>query len=104
MDDETEARAAFDPWEERLAAWTSARASREGERPFTMEEVLSGALGLQVSSRNARVTRRASRILGELGYERKRRNTVPRSYHYVRSSAPLSHCPTSRQLVARRSS
>ena len=94
MDDETEARVDSDPWEERLAAWTSARAKPEGEPPFTMEEVLSNALGLQVSNRNARVTSRVSRLLSRLGYERRRRNTVPRSYHYVRSDAPLSHCPT----------
>jgi putative DNA primase/helicase len=91
MDDETEARVDSDPWEERLVAWTSARAKPECEPPFTMEEVLSSALGLQVSSRNARVTSRVSRLLSRLGYERRRRNTVPRSYHYVRSSVPLSH-------------
>ena len=104
MDDETEARAVGDPWEERLAAWTSARAKPEGEEPFTMEEVLSSALGLQVSNRNARVTTRVSRSLGQLGYERRRRNTVPRSYHYVRCSASLSHCPTGQQLISKRRS
>ena len=55
---------------------------------------------LDVESRNARVTRRVSRLLARLGYERRRRNTVPRSDHYVRSDAPLSHCPTWRQLIS----
>jgi predicted P-loop ATPase len=100
MEDETEARTLGDPWEERLAAWTAARAEREDEPSFTMEDVLTQALGLQVSSRNARVTGRVSRLLGRLGYERRRRNTVPRSYHYVRSGVPLSHCPTWHRLIS----
>ena len=104
IDEETEARAVGDPWEERLAAWASARAKPEGEPPFTMEEVLSSALGLQVSTRNARVTSRVSRLLGRLGYERRRQNAVPRSYHYVRSDVPLSHCPTSGRQLSGRSS
>jgi putative DNA primase/helicase len=94
MGDETEARVIGDPWEERLAAWTSARAT-----PFTMEEVLSSALGLAVSSRSARVMSRVSRLLGGLGYERRRRNTVPRTYHYVRVGVPVSQCPTELQLI-----
>jgi putative DNA primase/helicase len=100
MADETEARALGDPWEESLAAWTSARAKPEGEPPFTMEEVLSSVLGLQVSSRNPSVTSRVSRLLGRLGYERRRSNTVPRTYQYVRTGGSLSHCPTSRQLIS----
>jgi len=55
---------------------------------------------LALESLPAWVTSRVSRLLGRLGYERRRRNTVPRSYHYVRSGAPLSHCPTSRQLIS----
>jgi len=36
VDDETDARALGDPQEERLLAWTSARAKAEGEPPFTL--------------------------------------------------------------------
>jgi predicted P-loop ATPase len=101
---ETEARLQVDPWEESLAAWTAARVQGVLEPPFTLDEVLLGALGLRTSSQNSRVTTRVSRLLGRLGYQRVRRAAQPRLYQYVRAvsascrpsgseqtSHPLSH-------------
>lgn len=84
-----------DPWEERIAAWLS----RQGARPLAMEEILSGALGLQAAARNPNVTRRVRAILEPLGFERQRRSFqhgAGRSYRYVHApfDAPLPACPT----------
>jgi putative DNA primase/helicase len=92
MEAETEARLDVDPWEETLAAWTSDRAGSPGDPPFTMDEVLCDALGLRRANRNPSVTLRVSRLLGGLGYERRRRSALPRTYHYVR--VPPPHRPT----------
>jgi predicted P-loop ATPase len=88
MADEADARVEQDPWEEPLAAWTAARGT------FSMDEVLDDALGLRTSSKNSHVTVRVSRLLSRLGYERRRRATLPRAYHYVRVDVPASHRPS----------
>jgi len=90
---EADARLEADPWEESLAAWTAARATDARESPFTMDEVLEGALGLRTSSRNSQVTIRVSRLLSRLGYERRRRAALPRAYQYVRVDVSPSHRP-----------
>jgi predicted P-loop ATPase len=100
MSAETEARLEGDPWEESLAVWTAARTVKEADRPFTMEEVLRDALDLRTSSRNPKVTARVSRLLSRLGYERRRRATLPRGYHYIRVDVPPSHRPTGFELTS----
>jgi putative DNA primase/helicase len=97
MKTETDARAESDPWEESLVAWTSARDRSREAASFTMDEVLTGALGLRISSHNAVVTTRVSRLLGRLGYERRRRSALPRAYHYVRTDVPPSCRPTAQE-------
>ena len=100
MADEADARIEADPWEESLAAWTAARSADTHETPFSMDEVLQGALGLRTSSKNSQVTIRVSRLLSSLGYERRRRNGRPRGYHYVRVDAPVSYCPSTPALTS----
>jgi putative DNA primase/helicase len=90
MDEERDPRVEIDPWEERIAAWTSARA----ETPFTMDDVLESALGLAGHRSNSRVTTRVSQILASLGFERTRRTALPRTYQYVRAAVPPSPRPT----------
>jgi len=97
MQGEHEARVETDPWEETIHAWTTAHAGRAGDAPVTMNEILESALGLKAQSRNSGTTRRVSQILGRMGFERRRRNTLPRTYHHVRVAAPVSQCPTSDQ-------
>jgi putative DNA primase/helicase len=101
MAGEHEARLEVDPWEEAILAWTAARAGAESEPPFTMNEVLESALGLRTSSKNSSVTIRVSRLLARLGYERRRRATLPRSYHYVRPAVPPSHRPSGFEQTSR---
>jgi len=92
---ETEARVEADPWEESLAAWTDTC-----DRPFTMAEALSDALGLKTSSKSSQVTIRVSRILARLGFERRRRATLPRAYQYVRVPVSPSHRPSTPQQTS----
>ena len=87
MADEADARLEADPWEEAVGAWTAAQGGDGQERPFSMDDVLEGALGLRSSSKNSQVTVRVSRLLSGLGYERRRRTSLPRAYHYVRVEA-----------------
>ena len=91
---EHETRLEIDPWEEALSAWTASRATRDGELPFTMNDALESALGLKTSSKNSSVTIRVSRLLSQLGYERRRRAARPRGYHYVRRDVPPSQRPS----------
>ena len=88
---EADARLEADPWEERLTAWTAERP------PFSMDDVLGDALGLRTSSLNSHVTTRVSRLLSRLGYERRRRSSLPRVYEYVRVDVPPSWRPGRRQ-------
>jgi putative DNA primase/helicase len=83
MRHEHEARLEHDPWEDVLAAWTAARTSETGELPFSMNEILESALGLRAQSQNPRVTARASGLLAKLGYEKRKRSSLPRTYFYV---------------------
>jgi predicted P-loop ATPase len=99
MATEAEARLQADPWEESLAAWTAGRVEGAVEPPFTMDEVLVGALGLKTSSRNSNVTMRVSRLLGGLGYQRRRRAAEPRVYQYVRAVSP-SYRPSGSQQTS----
>jgi hypothetical protein len=39
-------------------------------------------------------------LLGRLGYERRRRDTLPQTYRHVLTGGSLSHCPTRRQLIS----
>jgi putative DNA primase/helicase len=84
MRDEHEARLEHDPWEDILADWTRAHTSETGELPFSMNEILELALGLPAQSRNPRVTARVSGLLAKLGYEKRKRSSLPRTYFYVR--------------------
>ncbi len=84
MHNEHDGRLESDPWEEVLSAWTSLR----GDLPFTMNELLESALGLKSSGKNPRVTARASQLLSRLGFERRKRSALPRTYYYARASLP----------------
>jgi putative DNA primase/helicase len=84
MHGEHEGRLECDPWDETLEAWTSAR----GEHPFTMNELLESALGLRSSGKNPRVTARVSQLLSALGFERRKRSALPRTYYYARAPLP----------------
>jgi predicted P-loop ATPase len=88
MRDEHEARLEHDPWEDILADWTAARTGETGELPFSMNEILGSALGLPAQSQNPRVTARASGLLAKLGYEKRKRSSLPRTYYYVRRPDP----------------
>ena len=81
-----------DPWSEALAEWTAL----QGDAPFTMADVLEAGLGLSVTSRNPKVTRRVCALLEELGFEKRRQSTGGvRSYVYVRTGGgALPYCPT----------
>ena len=79
--EEHEERLETDPWEEAVARWLAGPPA--ARRPVTMDEILTEALGLRTQSKNSVVTRRVSRILATLGYERRRRSGGPRSYFYV---------------------
>jgi putative DNA primase/helicase len=98
---EHEARIEVDPWEEAISLWARARESRPDPAPFTMNDVLEEALGVRTSSKNSNVTTRVSRLLGGLGYERRRRATLPRTYHYVRTDVSPSHRPSAPPLTSR---
>ena len=91
MRDEHEGRLESDPWEELLGSWTTQR----GDQPFSMNEVLESALELKAHGKNPRVTGRVSQILHNLGFERRKRSAVPRSYYYARTvgraTADASH-------------
>jgi predicted P-loop ATPase len=84
MHGEHEGRLECDPWDEILSAWTNSR----GEHPFTMTEVLESALGLRSSAQNPRVTARVSQLLSTLGFERRKRTALPRTYYYARAPLP----------------
>jgi len=75
------ARLEVDAWEETILRWVSSRAAET----FTMNELLEGALGLKAQSKNPQVTRRVSLILEELGFERRKRSSLPRTYFYGRA-------------------
>jgi putative DNA primase/helicase len=94
MREEHATRLEADPWEEVIAAWVTARGC-PGEA-FTMTEVLETALAVGAQGRNPNVTRRVSRILELLGFERRRARVAGRSgtrgYAYVPVGSPA--CPT----------
>jgi putative DNA primase/helicase len=92
MAGEHEGRMEGDPWEEPLAAWTHAR----GERVFSMDEVLQGALGLTAQGKSPRAMARVRQALASLGFERRKRSVARRGYYYARvgeRDVSLSHCP-----------
>jgi len=84
LGDEHEARLEVDPWEDAIATYV---AKRDGQEGFTMNDLLESALGLSAHARNPRVTFRASRILERMGFERRRRAALPRTYAYFRARA-----------------
>jgi predicted P-loop ATPase len=89
MAEEQAARLEIDLWEDGIASWTA----RRGTRVFTMNELLTGALGLRTHGSNPNVTSRVSRILEALGFERRRKMVGGRrTYFYAR--AALADCPT----------
>jgi putative DNA primase/helicase len=71
MREEQAARLEGDPLEDAVADWV---ARREGQ-PFTMVELLQTGLALSPSARTPTVMSRVSRILGGLGFERRRLST-----------------------------
>ncbi len=97
MQGEHEGRLVVDPWEEAIALWT-ARPERR-DTPFTMTELLEGALQLRANARTPTVNSRVSAILESLGYERRRSPKPPRAYYYSQSArgegqaVPPSTCP-----------
>jgi putative DNA primase/helicase len=84
LGDEQEDRLEADPWEDAIGAFLARLEGRDG---FTMNDVLESALGLPAHARNPRVTLRASRILERMGFERRRRAALPRTYAYFRARA-----------------
>jgi putative DNA primase/helicase len=90
---EQEGRVAIDPWQEPISTWIE----HQGNRPFTMTELLEGALQLRASATSPSVTTRVSALLEASGYERKRSPKPPRTYTYVRTVRDDVHpsiCPT----------
>ena len=108
MRDEHDARLEHDPWEERLEAWTNARTTATGELPFSMSELLELGLGVPAQSQNPRVTARVSRVLARLGYRKRKRSSLPRTYFYARKPevAGLPSCrpPSSEEISSVRTS
>ncbi len=85
MRDEHESRVDQDPWEDRLRAWATPRTdATTGELPYAMDEILESALGLPASTHNPRVTGRVSAIFAKLGYRKRKRGSLPRTYYYER--------------------
>ncbi len=85
MRDEQDARLETDPWEETIEGWLAAR----GDPPFTMNEILEGALGLRAHCRNPHVTRRVSQLLERHGFERRKPPARPRTYQFAKRGAAV---------------
>ena len=83
MQVEHEGRLESDPLEEAVETWTHTRAGQEEGAAFTMNELLDAGLGLKGSAKSANLTRRVGSILARLGFERRKRSAVPRTYFYV---------------------
>jgi putative DNA primase/helicase len=96
MRDEHESRLEEDPFEERLAAWTSPRTDEKGELPYAMTEILQAGLGLPAHAHNPRVTGRVSAVLAKLGYRKRKRGGEPRTYYYERRADPGAGPPACR--------
>jgi predicted P-loop ATPase len=88
MVEEQAARLEIDPWEDSIAIWTS----RRGKGVFTMNELLTAALGLRTHGSNPNVTSRVSRILEALGFERRRKMVGGRRMYFYEKAA-LPPCP-----------
>lgn len=67
-----------DPWEEDIIAWLDAPAdfadddTRRGDEPFTMGDVMKGALGLRTDMKSNGHDKRVGAILRKLGFTRRK--------------------------------
>jgi predicted P-loop ATPase len=86
MREEHAVRLEVDPWDDVIATWTRRRET------FTMNELLDAALGLRAQGKNPGVTSRVSRILADLGFERRRASHGGRRTYFYEKALP--HCPT----------